>query len=224
MNQLVFIENGRVVTDTLIVSEMFGKTHDNVMRDTRNQIEKLNEAGEFEFSLLNFEESSYTNDRGRVYPKIDMTEEGFVLVAMSYVTPEAMKMKVKFIQEFKRMREQLRSVPVLDSNTAIAIALRQTADVMEKLPVIESKLETLDHKVETQITLDSGQQRRLQQAINKKVCAVETDKSERSELFRQLYREIKDRWQVPSYKDILRQDLQDVLNYVEAWKPIRKTA
>ena len=224
MNQLVFIENGRVVTDTLIVSEMFGKAHDNVMRDTRNQIEKLNEAGEFEFSLLNFEESSYTNDRGRVYPKIDMTEEGFVLVAMSYVTPEAMKMKVKFIQEFKRMREQLRSVPVLDSNTAIAIALRQTADVMEKLPVIESKLETLDRKVETQITLDSGQQRRVQQAINKKVCSIEPEQSERGELFRQLHREIKDRWQVPSYKDILRQDLQDVLNYIEAWKPIRRTA
>lgn len=225
MNQLVFIENGNVFTDSLIVAQMFSKTHDNVMRDIRKQIEKLIEAGEGEWGVLNFEETHYIHPANRqAYPKFNLTEDAFAIVAMSYVTPEAMKMKVKFIQEFKRMREQLRSVPVLDSNTAIAIALRQTADVMEKLPVIESKLETLDRKVETQITLDSGQQRRVQQAINKKVCSIEPDQSERGELFRQLHREIKDRWQVPSYKDILRQDLQDVLNYIEAWKPIRRTA
>lgn len=33
MNQLVFIENGKSVTDSLTVAEVFGKDHKNVIRD-----------------------------------------------------------------------------------------------------------------------------------------------------------------------------------------------
>ncbi|KFZ41922.1 Rha family transcriptional regulator [Anoxybacillus flavithermus] len=107
MNQLVFIESNRVVTDSLTVAEVFGKRHDHVLRDIEVQIEKLKEAGEHEFSLLNFGESTYTNERGREYKRFLLTEEAFTLVAMSYTTPEAMKMKVRFIEEFKRMRAEL---------------------------------------------------------------------------------------------------------------------
>lgn len=107
MNQLVFIESNRVVTDSLTVAEVFGKRHDHVLRDIEVQIEKLHEAGEHEFSLLNFGESTYTNERGREYKRFLLTEEAFTLVAMSYTTPEAMKMKVRFIEEFKRMRAEL---------------------------------------------------------------------------------------------------------------------
>jgi Rha family phage regulatory protein len=107
MSQLVFSEKGQLFTDSLVVAEKFAKEHKNVLRDIELQIEKLVEAEESEFSRLNFERSTYTNERKRKYPKFDMTEEGFAIVAMAYVTPEAMKMKVRFLEEFKRMREQL---------------------------------------------------------------------------------------------------------------------
>ncbi|MGO4951976.1 Rha family transcriptional regulator [Paenibacillus sp. DRB1-1] len=107
MTQLVFIQNGQAVTDSLIMADVFKKAHDDVLRDIRIQIEKLNAAGETEFSLRNFAESSYRNERGRDYPKFEMTEDAFAIVAMSYTTPEAMKMKVKFLNEFKRMRNEL---------------------------------------------------------------------------------------------------------------------
>lgn len=94
----------------------------------------------------------------------------------------------------------------------------------QKIQAVEERIDLVEHKVDKQITLDSGQQRRLQQAIAKKVCTIEPDKAERGELFRQIHREIKDRWQVASYKDVLRHELQDVLNYVEAWKPIRRAS
>lgn len=94
----------------------------------------------------------------------------------------------------------------------------------QKIQAVEERIDLVEQKVDKQITLDSGQQRRLQQAIAKKVCTIEPDKAERGELFRQIHREIKDRWQVASYKDVLRYELQDVLNYVEAWKPIRRAS
>ncbi|MDO3681969.1 phage antirepressor KilAC domain-containing protein [Paenibacillus ehimensis] len=129
MNKLVFIENNCPVTDSLTVAEVFGKQHDDVLRDVRKQIEKLHAAGEMEFSLRNFAESTYTNDRGRAYPKINLTEDAFAIVAMSYVTPEAMKMKVRFLEEFKRMREALQAPTVPQT---LPEALRMAADLAEK--------------------------------------------------------------------------------------------
>lgn len=103
MSSLVFVEKNQVVTDSLTVAEVFGKRHDNVLEDIRHQMEY---AGK-EFSLLNFQESTYKNDRGRSYPKINLTEEAFTLIVFSYNTKEAVQTKIKFIQEFKRMRLEL---------------------------------------------------------------------------------------------------------------------
>lgn len=108
MDELVFVENNMLVTDSLTVAREFRKSHDHVMRDIRTQLAKLFEAGETEWGVTNFGETLYRHPQnGQLYPKFNMTEEAFVIVAMAYVTPEAMKMKVKFIEEFKRMRDAL---------------------------------------------------------------------------------------------------------------------
>nr|WP_313783210.1 Rha family transcriptional regulator [Paenibacillus larvae] len=48
---------------------MFGKRHDNVVQDIKNL-----ECSQ-EFSLLNFQESTYTNERSRTYPKYIITQD-----------------------------------------------------------------------------------------------------------------------------------------------------
>ncbi|KPV42003.1 phage antirepressor KilAC domain-containing protein [Alicyclobacillus ferrooxydans] len=108
MGQLVFVDNGRLVTDSLTVARVFEKSHDHVMRDIRQQLAKLDEANEFQWGVTNFGETFYRHPQnGQLYSKFNMTEDAFAIVAMSYVTPEAMKMKVKFLNEFKRMKEAL---------------------------------------------------------------------------------------------------------------------
>lgn len=232
MTQLVFIENGRAVTDSLIVAEEFHKEHRNVLADIENQIKKLAEAGLEEWGVLNFQQTQYQHPQNKQwYPKFDMTEDAFAIVAMSYTTPEAMKMKVKFLTEFKRMKEMLLNppVPVLTERQAIIQSLKLTAEVAEEVEVVKAttaehgtKLVEIEQKLDKQITLNSGQQRTLQRAISKKVYAIEPDKDARGELFQQLHREIKDRWQVTSYKDVLRKELENVLNYITYWRPIKK--
>lgn len=108
MNQLVFIKDGKVFTDSIITAKEFGKDHRNVLRDIEIQLQKLTEAGEKEWGLLNFEQTQYQHNQNKQwYTKYDMTEEAFAIIAMSYITPEAMKMKVRFIEEFKQLRQQL---------------------------------------------------------------------------------------------------------------------
>jgi Rha family phage regulatory protein len=221
MNQLVFIENNQVVTDSLTVSEVFGKRHDNVIYDIENQIMKLGEADEVEFSLLNFKESTYKNDRGREYKKINLTEDAFTLVAMSYVTPEAMKFKVKFIQAFKKMREKLSGPYLMSEREQLIASMKLSIETSEEITVVKTEMKEVRGMVENQITLDHGEQRRIQKGINRKVYELEIDQEARKKLFSELHREIKDRFAVASYKDIKRKDLLSAIGCIEGWVPKR---
>ncbi|MEV2910960.1 Rha family transcriptional regulator [Paenibacillus larvae] len=221
MNQLVFIESGKTVTDSLTVAEVFGKRHDNVLQDIKNL-----DCSQ-EFSLLNFQESTYTNERGRTYPKYIMARDGFTFLVMGYTGTDAARFKEDYIKAFNTMEQKIRqSVPVLTDRQALVQSLKLTAELAEEMDEVKAitrihdqKLIEIENKVDTQITLDSGQQRRVQQVVAKKVCGIERDKKERAALFRQLHREIKDRWGVSSYKDVLKTDLAAVIRYVEAWVP-----
>ncbi|MFB0847291.1 Rha family transcriptional regulator [Paenibacillus oleatilyticus] len=228
MKNIVFIENNRPVTDSLTVADVFGKEHRNVLADIENQIRKLIEAGEREWGLLNFQQTQYQHPQNKQwYPKYNLTEDAFAIVVMSYITPEAMKMKVRFLEEFKRMREQIKNnITPIDDRT-VRIALLKTAQDHEErleytelhLLQINQRVEEIDRKVEEQITLESGEQRKVQKSIARRIYEIESDQKIRNEYFRQLHREIHDRWAVASYKDVRRNELDGLLKYIEAWKP-----
>ncbi|WP_411347060.1 Rha family transcriptional regulator [Paenibacillus sp. WLX2291] len=101
MEGMVFLVNGQPKTDSLKVAKMFGKRHDHVIRDIRNlDCSK-------EFSLLNFGESEYRNDRERPYPNYEMTKDGFIFLVMGYRGKEAARFKERYIEAFNRMSQQL---------------------------------------------------------------------------------------------------------------------
>lgn len=219
IQQLVYVENEKVVTDSLTVADVFGKDHDKVRRDINNQISKLYEAGESEFNAANFGVINYKDSRGRVQDKFILTEEAFTIVAMSYTTPEAMKMKVKFVQEFKRMRETLNGVRPLSEREQLVASMKLSLDNAEELTQVKGEVKEIRLMVEEQITLDHGEQRRVQKAVSQTVYKLESDSDLRPKLFGEIYREIKDRFGVASYKDIKRKDMQSALRYIEAWVP-----
>ncbi|WP_339273815.1 Rha family transcriptional regulator [Paenibacillus sp. FSL W8-0426] len=150
--QWVFIDNGRVLTDSLTVARVFDKKHDHVLRDIRQQLSKLSEAGETEWGITNFGETPYTHPQnGQTYQKYVMTEDGFAIIAMSYVTPAAMKMKVRFIEQFKQMAAQLQqlSAPSYAIDDPIARAKRWIQE-REEMERIETERLLLAEKVTEQ--------------------------------------------------------------------------
>jgi len=223
MNELVFIKDEQVVTDSLTVAEVFDKRHDRVLQDIRT----LNCSDEFR--LHHFVESKYTNSVGREYPQFIMTEQGFSLLVMGYTGKEAMRFKERYISGFHRMREQLQNnVQVLDERQSLIQSLKLTAKTAErqyemedKLTEHDNKIANLEKKVENEITLSYGEQRRLQKAVGRRVYELFNSKDDRPQAFADIYREIKDRFGVASYKDVRRKDLQDAINYVEHWIPRR---
>lgn len=146
MTNLVYINNGKVVTDSITVSVVFEKSHDHVMRDIRQQIEKLNEAGMAAWGVANFGETQYKHPQNKqMYPKFDLTEDAFALIAMSYITPKAMEMKVRFLQEFKRMKMQLEQ-PALPKD--FGEALRMLASQWEETERIQAEKKKLQERIE----------------------------------------------------------------------------
>ncbi|AZR75574.1 Rha family transcriptional regulator [Bacillus thuringiensis] len=116
-NELVFESNGEVVTDSLTIAEMFGKEHKNIKRDILETISKLaslqhnaevDELG-INFNTLKFEPIEYRDNRNRIQEKYILNFDAFMLVTMSYTTQKAMLLKVKYINEFNRMKNYIQS-------------------------------------------------------------------------------------------------------------------
>ncbi|CAK6472609.1 hypothetical protein BFRIG_01847 [Peribacillus frigoritolerans] len=70
----------------------------------------------------------------------------------------------------------------------------------------------------TQLT--HGERRRLEKGVARRVYEFTDDKKEAAWLFKELYREIKDRFGVPTYKDVKSKDLQSVIQLIENWSPL----
>ncbi|TQR33986.1 Rha family transcriptional regulator [Brevibacillus brevis] len=145
MDNLVFIENGKVITDSLLVAEKFGKTHDNVLRDIRN-LDCSNE-----FRLLNFEESIYTNERGRVYPKVDMTRDGFTFLVMGYTGKDAGRFKEDYIKAFNLLEQAIsqQTQPQLTTMEMVAYLANQAVQKEKEDARRDQELKALKSGFET---------------------------------------------------------------------------
>ncbi|HIE6633125.1 Rha family transcriptional regulator [Bacillus luti] len=217
VSEFVFMEGNQVVTDSLTVSQMFGKRHDNVMADIRSQMEH---AGE-EFSLLNFQESNYEN-RGKRYPKIDLTEEAFTLIVFGYNTKEAVQTKIKFIQEFKRMKDyindQQKRIPTNPFDQIQLLALGTTK--------LNERVEQLEQTVNERMTVDYSQQQAIRNALNRRVYKIWDDGTinqvvhdSRKKLFSAAWKDVKSAFAVNSYCNILQKDFDEAISYINAWRP-----
>lgn len=218
--EIVFIENGKVVTDSLMIAEVFAKDHDKVKRDIKNQIKKLNQANEDDFIAANFGVIDYKDSRGRNQEKVNLTEDSFTLVVMSYTTPEAMKMKVKFIQEFKRMREYIEKQeqqPVNSLELALQAALKHEQDIK----VIKSDVDYLKGSMR----IDSLQQQEIQQTANQSVTHALGGKDSiaykeiSKKAFSAFWNEFKQYFKVPRYGDIPKVKHAEALRFIQLWRP-----
>jgi Rha family phage regulatory protein len=105
MEELVIAgKTGKDVTTSLIVAQVFGKRHNNVLRD----IENLSCSNAFR--VLNFEQTPYTHPQnGQTYTMYEMTKDGFSFLVMGYAGEKAGEFKEKFIAEFNKRDAMLKS-------------------------------------------------------------------------------------------------------------------
>ncbi|MDQ0427719.1 Rha family phage regulatory protein [Planomicrobium stackebrandtii] len=213
MENLLVMHNDQAVTSSTNIAENFNKRHDHVMRDIQNLADDVPNFGEMFFKTVERDK----NNRNRwIYL---MNRDGFTLLAMGFTGSKALHFKLEYINAFKEMEKALIQPKQLSEKEQLMASMRLSLETAGEIEVVKKEIAEVRDIAVNQVTLDHGEQRRLQKAVAIKVYEIETDPAGQRRMFKELYREIKDRFAVASYKDVKRKDLQNAIRYVDAWLP-----
>lgn len=101
MKNLVQIIDGKAVTTSRQVAEVFEKQHKHVLRSIR-ELESPKEFNESNFGLVEYEDP-----KGEKRPEYLITRDGFTLLAMGFTGKKAMEFKIAYINAFNAMEKKL---------------------------------------------------------------------------------------------------------------------
>lgn len=221
MNQLVFIKDNQVITDSLTIAEMFDKDHNKVVRDIENQISKLKEAGEEKWGVANFGATQYQHPQNKqLYPKFNLTEDGFAIVAMSYTTPEAMKMKVKFIQEFKRMKEYIQKQEQ-QAQDPVELALQTSLKNYQEIKGIKEDVILLKDSMRIdgrqEFAIKSQGKAKVMETLGGYNSPAYTALSKK--VFSRMWRDFKNHFVLPRSPDLPKSRFDEAVKFIAMWRP-----
>lgn len=96
--------NATVKVNSLEVARIFGRRHDNVLRDIENL-----DCSE-KFRLRNFAQSAYRNEQGHRQPCVVMSRDGFTFLVMGYRGKKAAAFKEAYIERFNQMEAFIKTL------------------------------------------------------------------------------------------------------------------
>lgn len=147
MNELVKNENGKLVTNSILVARKFDKQHRNVVQTIRNILAAENSAVKEMFA-----ESVYYNEKNQPYPVFIMNRDGFSLLAMGFTGEKALKFKVDFINAFNEMENEIHGKSMIQPRSSLELlklsikAIEeqqlQIDDIDKRVNMIEARTKT----------------------------------------------------------------------------------
>ena len=196
MNELINIEAKNTLT-SLEVAEITGKDHKNILADIRDEISKLGE----ERGRLIFQRSYYTNLQNKQQPMFLLNYKGVLQLGARYNAETRFKLIEKIEQLQKPMTVE--DMIIMQAN---------------EMKSVKHRIDVVENKVDNEIRIDHAEQRKLQKAVSIRVYQrLDVINSDKNLMFPAIYRDLKDRFGVASYRDIKRKDLTEALAYVQNW-------
>lgn len=190
MNELVIMHERQAVTTSLILAEAFEKEHRNVIRTIETKIGELN----FEQSSKMFSKGEYTNTQNKQQPMYYLNRDGFTFIAMGFTGRKADEFKLKYIEAFNRMEEQIRnqSLQVLNQSTDDL----KRANLLYKIANLTSDEELKEESLKSSYELITG----------KSIHQKKTD-------YQKLYEAVTER-----YGDSVEDNLKGAIRFIRVWK------
>ncbi|MFJ7951575.1 Rha family transcriptional regulator [Lysinibacillus sp. NPDC096418] len=209
--ELVVIQNRQAVTTSLQVAENFEKRHDHILRD----IEALKK------DVPNFGEMFYDGETPDSYNRMRktyyMNRDGFTLLAMGFNGKKALDFKLKYIEAFNQMEEQLKPEQPDGLELALQAALKHTREIN----AIKNDVDYLKGSMR----IDSLQQQEIQQTANQSVVQALGGKDSvaykeiNRKVFSAFWNEFKQYFKVPRYGDIPKVKQEEALHFIKLWRP-----
>lgn len=196
MNELINIEAKNTLT-SLEVAEITGKEHKNILSDIRDEISKLGE----ERGRLIFQQSCYTNLQNKQQPMFLLNYKGVLQLGARYNA----ETRFKLIEKIEQLQKPM---------TVEDMIIMQAHEMKS----VKHRIDVVENKVDNEIRIDHAEQRKLQKAVSIRVYQrLDVINSDKNLMFPAIYRDLKDRFGVASYRDIKRKDLTEALAYVQNW-------
>ena len=138
MLDVVKIVNGKAVTTSRKVAEIFEKKHCDVLRTIR-ELEIPEEYRERNFALSFYKQPNPKGGNPIKQPEYLITRDGFVILAMGFTGKKAMEFKIAYINAFNAMEEQInsRQLPTASSQKP-TLALQESTVIL---------LDTINHRI-----------------------------------------------------------------------------
>ena len=216
MGDLVIIKNKQAVTTSLQIAEAFEKQHKDVLK----AIDSI-EIGSEKLRHQMFSEDSYYN-RGKKYRTVLMNRDGFTLLAMGFTGKKALQFKLKYIEAFNAMEEQIK-----DSRKQLSIP-QQIQTIAQGYTELETDVKDLKldvSDVKNRMGLPTSLKRKFSKARNKKVIELmggsESNAYRNEQLRRKVYSKMfasfKEQFDINSYEDCPMKDFDAAIEFVNNW-------
>lgn len=102
--QFISADGDVLTTDSLKVSAVHGKSHDNVLKLIRRRVA---EAGDW--GVVNFNETSYIGSNGETYPMFTMTKDGYAFLVGRMTGKKAVEHQIAYIMAFNAMEAYIKN-------------------------------------------------------------------------------------------------------------------
>lgn len=166
---------------------------------------------EEEIGLGKISESYYINSQNKEQPMFILT----LKQAKQVLLRESKFVRKAVIEYIEKLEEQVKN-PF--KNLSFQQMMIMTLQEQEK---IADRVDKIENKVDNEIRVDNGEQRKIQKAVGtriyQRIDIVPQLAENKKFVFQALYRDLKDRFGVASYRDIKRKDLTDCLEYISTW-------
>ncbi|HHK5539239.1 Rha family transcriptional regulator [Bacillus cereus] len=223
MDQLTPV-NEQPTLSSLEVAKMVRKEHKELLRDIRTYISYLD--GEEMSAKLRptnyFIESSYKDSLNRKKLCYDITKKGCELIAHKMTGKKGTLFSASYIERFHQMEQQIKK-----QNEIPTDPFKQIELIAAGATNLNNRVSKLEHVIEEQLTIDFGQQRVIEKAKGRRIYFLwehgHIDKEVHGttrKLFGLLGKNLKDAFDVNSYRDILKKDFDEALKFIEGWRPM----
>ena len=191
MNELVIMHDKQAVTTSLVLAEAFGKQHKNVIQAIEAKIEPAENQARYKRM---FYEGIYTDKKGEQRKMYYLNRDEFTFIAMGFTGRKADEFKLKYIDAFNKMEEQIRnqSLQVLNQSTDDL----KRANLLYKIANLTSDEELKEQSLKSSYELVTG----------KSIHQKKTD-------YQKLYEAVTER-----YGDSVEDNLKGAIRFIRVWK------
>ncbi|WGT60803.1 Rha family transcriptional regulator [Ligilactobacillus salivarius] len=191
MNELVIMHDKQAVTTSLVLSEAFGKQHKHVLEAISSKINSAENSAQYKKM---FAESTYTDRSGKQNKMYYLNRDGFTFIAMGFTGRKADEFKLKYIDAFNKMEEQIRNQSFQALNQSTDDLKR--ANLLYKIANLTSDEELKEESLKSSYELVTG----------KSIHQKKTD-------YQKLYEAVTER-----YGDSVEDNLKGAIRFIRVWK------